>query len=340
MEILVKNGRLRAWFISLLLTAVIVCALLGLVAGRYPISITEIAEVIRNRISGNPPSNIQLDSIIMTARLPRVVLALLIGAGLAVAGAAFQSLFSNPLATPDTLGVAAGTCVGAVIGLMLEWNIIGVQILALIFGLSAVALATTIARRRGQVSIIMLILAGVVMSAIANAIISILKLLADPTSKLPEITYWLMGSLSGVQFDSIALGAPLVIIGILVIYALRWRLNLLALSDDEAKASGTNVRVLRPAVIIASTLITASIVSMCGQVGWIGLLVPHCARMLVGNNNRLIIPTSLFLGAAMMVVIDTLARSASTAEIPISVLTALLGAPFFITLLRKTGGSW
>lgn len=337
---IVADGRLRLWFVVALSILVVLCALSAIAVGRYSVSPTQLISVFEARFAGKPAPDQQIDSIVMNARLPRVILALLIGGGLAVAGAAFQSLFSNPLATPDTLGVAAGTCVGAVIGLMLEWNMIGVQLLALIFGLGAVTIATSIARQRGRLSIVMLILAGVVMSAVANAIISILKLVADPTSKLPEITYWLMGSLSGVRFEAIALGAPLIIAGVAAIYLLRWRLNILALSEDEARASGINVRVLRRVIIVAATLITASVVSMCGQVGWIGLLVPHCARMLVGNNNRLLIPTSLFLGCSLMVIIDTLARSATEAEIPISVLTALIGTPFFITLLRKTGGNW
>lgn len=334
-----RNGRLRGWFVARLIALIVVCAVGALAVGRFPLSITEVIDVLCGEIVGNPVDG-QARSIVMTGRLPRVVLALLVGAGLAVSGAAFQSIFSNPLATPDTLGVAAGTCVGAVIGLMLDFDMIGVQMIALVCGLLALGMATAIAQRRGNVSIVMLILAGVVTSAVANAIISILKLVADPTSKLPEITYWLMGSLSGVQFDAIFLGAPGIIVGAAVIFLLRWRLNVLSLSEDEVRAAGVNVKVLRPVIVVAATLITASVVSMCGQVGWIGLLVPHCARMLVGNNYRLIIPTSLMLGSLFMLLIDTVARSATAAELPISVLTALIGAPFFVILLRRTGGNW
>ncbi|AKE40352.1 ABC transporter transmembrane protein [Corynebacterium kutscheri] len=337
---LTRGDKLRGWFVLTLIAVVIGVSCLALVLGRYPIAPTTVIEVLRNEIFHNAVSDPTNRSIVMTTRLPRIVLALFVGCGLAVAGSAFQSLFSNPLATPDTLGVAAGTCVGAVIGLMLDWNIIGVQLLALICGLITVYVAMIIAKTQGQTSIVMLILAGVVMSAVANAIISILKLVADPTSKLPEITYWLMGSLAGVQFSAIALGIPGVVIGLIVIYLLRWRLNILSLSEDEIRATGVNVKILRPLIIGAATLITASVVSMCGQVGWIGLLVPHCARMLVGNNSKVVIPTSMLLGSCFMVIIDTLARTVSASEIPISVLTALVGAPFFISLLRSSGGRW
>lgn len=318
----------------------IASTILSITAGRFGIDLPALGRTLGELLAGQELSDPRIASVLMGVRLPRTVLALFVGAGLAVAGAAFQSVFSNPLATPDTLGVAAGTSVGAVLALLLGWNLLGVQILALLAGLLAMGVTTSIARQRGRTSIVMLVLAGVIVSAIANALISLLKLVADPTAKLPAITYWLMGSMAGVGFDALALGLPLIVLGSAAIFLLRWRFNVLALSEDEAKAAGLNLKLLRPVTIGAATLITASVVSMCGQVGWVGLLVPHCARMLVGNNNRLIIPVSLLLGASMMVLIDTLARTMTASEVPISVLTALLGAPLFITLLRRTGGNW
>ncbi len=339
-HLFVRGGKLRVWFIAALWAVLAVCALISILAGRYSIEVSEVVRALWQYASGREFSDPSVGSVLLGVRLPRTVLAIFVGAGLAVAGAAFQSVFSNPLATPDTLGVAAGTSIGAVLALLMDWSLLGVQLLALIFGIITMALTVGIARHQGRTSIVMLVLAGVIVSAIANAVISLLKLSADPTSKLPEITYWLMGSMAGVSFGSIALGLPLIVLGSLTIYMLRWRLNVLALSEDEAKAAGLNLRVLRPVVIVAATLVTASVVSMCGQVGWIGLLVPHCARMMVGNNNRFIIPVSLLLGATMMLLIDTLARTITASEIPISVLTALIGAPFFIILLRRTGGNW
>lgn len=337
---LVNEGRLTPWFVIALWLALAACAAISLMAGRYSIGLAEVARALGEYVGGQEFSDPRVGSLLLGVRVPRTVLAIIVGSGLAVAGAAFQSVFSNPLATPDTLGVAAGTSIGAVLALLMGWNLLGVQLLALLFGLLAMALTAAIAWQRGRTSIVMLVLAGVIVSAIANAVISMLKLVADPTSKLPGITYWLMGSMAGVGFDAIAVGAPLIVLGSVVIYVLRWRLNVLALSEDEARAAGLNLTVLRPVIIVSATLITASVVSMCGQVGWVGLLVPHCARMLVGNNNRVIIPVSLLLGALMMLLIDTLARTITASEIPISVLTALLGAPFFIVLLRRTGGNW
>lgn len=331
---------MRPWFVVTLWIVLIASTILSITAGRFGIDLPALGRTLGELLAGQELSDPRIASVLMGVRLPRTVLALFVGAGLAVAGAAFQSVFSNPLATPDTLGVAAGTSVGAVLALLLGWNLLGVQILALLAGLLAMGVTTSIARQRGRTSIVMLVLAGVIVSAIANALISLLKLVADPTAKLPAITYWLMGSMAGVGFDALALGLPLIVLGSAAIFLLRWRFNVLALSEDEAKAAGLNLKLLRPVTIGAATLITASVVSMCGQVGWVGLLVPHCARMLVGNNNRLIIPVSLLLGASMMVLIDTLARTMTASEVPISVLTALLGAPLFITLLRRTGGNW
>ena len=186
----------------------------------------------------------------------------------------------------------------------------------------------------------MIVLSGMVISALFEALVSLLKYVADPEEVLPTITYWLMGSLSSVSYRSLALGMPMIAAGILIIYLLRWRLNILSLNEDEAYSMGVNVKFLRLLLIVAATMVTASCVSMCGKLGWVGLLIPHVARMLRGNNNRYVVPACISLGAVFMLVIDTLARSATEAEIPISILTAIIGAPFFIGLLRKTGGGW
>lgn len=316
----------------------LVLALLCLGFGRYQISVEETLRILA---AGPQPNAADAAvSVIWHIRLPRILLALAVGAGLAVSGAAFQGLFTNPLATPDTLGVAAGASFGAVLGILLEQNMVIVQLMALAFGLIAVALTCNISRIRGQSSIIMVVLAGMVIAALFQALVSLVKYAADPQDTLPAITYWLMGSLNGTTYKSFLLGLPFIMIGIVVIFLLRWRLNIMTLSEDEAKAMGVNVKRIRMVIITAATLVTASCVSMCGQVGWVGLLIPHVARMLYGSNNRSVIPVSISLGACFMVIIDTFARSAAAAEIPISILTAIIGAPFFISLLRKTGGAW
>ena len=334
-----RRGRLRPWVLPLLVVLILVCAALAILAGRYGVSPRQMVGAISARIGGGIYPDRKADSVVFNLRLPRITVAVLIGSGMAVSGAAFQSLFSNPLATPDTLGVASGTCVGAVVALLLGWGMSGVQLTALVAGLVTVAITTAVARRRdGGTDVVTLVLAGVIVSAMADAVLSMLKLTADPTSKLPEITYWLMGSLAGASWSQIALAAPFIVIGSGGIVVLRWRLNVLALSEDEARAAGVDVRSLRITLIVCATVVTASVISLCGQVGWIGLIVPHAARMLTGSDNRYLIPVCLLLGASIMIFIDTAARTITASEVPVSVVTAIVGAPFFITLLRRTGG--
>ena len=306
--------------------------------GRYQLTFFETAEALWKAMTGGEVDAIVF-SVLFKVRLPRVLLALLVGAGLSVAGASFQSLFGNPLATPDTLGVATGASFGAVLGLLLSDNMIAVQLMALAFGLISLLLTYLVSKMNGKSSIIMIVLSGMVVSSIFQALVSLVKYVADPEEDLPAITYWLMGSMSRATVKSLLIGAPFIIIGIILIFALRWRLNILSLQEEEAKSLGVNVKWLRILVMVASTMVTASCVSMCGQVGWVGLLIPHAARMIYGSDNRRIIPACIGVGATFMVIIDTVARAATAAEIPVSILTALIGAPFFVLLLRKTGGT-
>ena len=219
-------------------------------------------------------------------------------------------------------------------------NLVAIQLTALIFGLLSCFVTYSIGKTKGRSNIIMIVLAGIVISAVFEALVSLLKYLADPEDQLPQITYWLMGSMSRATYGNLALGIPFIAIGVLIIFLLRWRLNILSLNEDEAHSLGMNTQLMRVAFIAASSMITASCVSMCGQVGWVGLLIPHIARMMKGNNNCTVVPISICLGAFFMIVMDTFARGATAAEIPISILTAIIGAPVFIILLKKTGGAW
>ncbi|HWP80826.1 MAG TPA: iron ABC transporter permease [Candidatus Acidoferrum sp.] len=305
-------------------------ALACLGVGRMVIPFGEVAAALMGKAE---------NAVVTGMRLPRVLLALLVGGGLSAAGTAFQSLFANPLATPDTLGVAAGASFGAVVGLFFGLPLLAVQLLALAAGFSAVLLTISVGRgRQGTVSRATVVLSGLVVSSLFTAFISFFKYIADTESKLPAITYWLMGSLTSASFGRLALGAPFILVGTGLLFMLRWRLNLLPLSEDEARSAGVNLPLLRGLTALSATMITASAVSMCGQVGWVGLLIPHICRMALGGDNRKLIPASVSLGAAFLVVIDTAARSLTPSEIPISVLTAIIGAPFFIALLRKNGG--
>lgn len=271
---------------------------------------------------------------VMNIRLPRILLGLLCGAGLSLAGCCFQGFFSNPLATPDTMGVAGGASFGAALGLLLGFNMIGVQLLSFGMGIAAVFFTKAAASGRDHGPAV-LVISGIMVGALFSALVSLVKFLADAESQLPAITYWLMGSLSGTGYSKLAMGAPVIIVGIIIIFLLRWRINLLALSEDELIASGTNVKLLRSLVVICATAMTASVISMCGQVGWVGLIVPHMCRLIWGQDNAKLIPASVSIGAAFMVAVDTLARSVSAAEIPVSILTAIVGAPFFISLLNS-----
>ena len=328
-----KTGKLSTrWCIVLWILPVAV-GLLALGIGRVPIPAGDVFAALTGR-QGVP----QLTRMTLwNLRLPRILLAALAGAGLSVAGCAFQSLFANPLATPDTLGVASGASFGAALGLLLGYSMMGVQLTALMMGALAVSL-TWLAGSGKNKGLSTIVLAGIMMGSLFTALVSLVKFAADEESQLPAITYWLMGGMNNADYPTLLLGAPAVIIGIAVLFVLRWRMNLLPLSKDEARSSGVNIGVLRGITVVCATMITASCVSMCGQVGWVGLLIPHMCRMKFGSNHLSLVPASISFGAAFLILVDTVARSASAQEIPISILTAIIGAPFFILLMRKTGG--
>ena len=306
--------------------------------GRYHITPLESLKILISPLTGME-TEAQEWAVVFNVRLPRILLALAVGMGLSVSGAAFQALFSNPLATPDTLGVATGASFGAVLALLFTRNILIVQISALVMGLLALAGTCVISRLNGKGSILMVVLGGMVVSSLFQALVSLVKYVADPEEDLPAITYWLMGSMSRATYQGLLVGVPLILLGTAILFLLRWRLNILSLSEDESKALGIDVKRLRLLVMAAATLVTAACVSLCGQVGWVGLLIPHAARMLYGSDNRKVLPESIGLGSAFLVAIDTASRAAAAAEIPVSILTAIIGAPFFILLLRKTGGA-
>lgn len=316
--------------VVILILLPVVTALICICAGRMGIGPADVFKTFfgSKEISGN------VRITVMNIRLPRILLGLLCGAGLSLAGCCFQGFFSNPLATPDTMGVAGGASFGAALGLLLGFNMIGVQLLSFGMGIAAVFFTKAAASGRDHGPAV-LVISGIMVGALFSALVSLVKFLADAESQLPAITYWLMGSLSGTGYSKLALGAPVIIVGIIIIFLLRWRINLLALSEDELIASGTNVKLLRSLVVICATAMTASVISMCGQVGWVGLIVPHMCRLIWGQDNAKLIPASISIGAAFMVVVDTLARSISAAEIPVSILTAIVGAPFFISLLNS-----
>lgn len=316
-------------------TVLVIFALYALCIGQYHISWQDLLRAFTGR---SVPANVK--TVLFKIRLPRIVIAIAAGAGLSCAGAAFQSLFANPLATPDTLGTANGASFGAALGILLGFNTLGIQCSALLSGLLAIGLVFVISgASKKHVSILMVVLSGMVISTLFSSLVSLLKFVADPQDQLPVITYWLMGSFSSVTVRSLYTGLPLILIGTFILYLIRYRLNVLSLSKEETISLGVNLVKNRTIVILASALITASTVSMCGVISWVGLLIPHIARMCVGNDASKVIPASIVCGGLFMLVIDTLARTLTLSEIPVSILTSLIGAPLFIVLLRKTGGN-
>lgn len=332
---------MKYWKTILIWIVPLVLALASLGIGRFEVEFMTVVKILASHVFPIEQTWTQMEyNVVMTVRLPRIILALLVGAGLSISGAAFQGMFANPLVSADILGVAAGAGFGASIGILLFGNGFMTQIMALLFGLAAIGFTYMIGGVGKSLPIFMLVLAGVVTSALFNALISLTKFLADPEEKLPAITYWLMGSLGTASYHDLYLAGPFLFIGMAILLALRWRINLLTLPDDEAKSLGISVNGLKWLVITGATLCTAAAVAIAGIVGWVGLIIPHIARMFVGNNNDKVLPMSLALGGAYLLIIDTLARSLTAAEIPLSILTAIVGAPFFAYLLRRTGGSW
>ncbi len=334
------NKQNRLLIISLVLLPVIVF-FISLCMGRYWVSPGTVLNILSSYLMPMTPDWTEVEqSVVINIRLPRLMLAMLVGAGLAISGAGFQGLFANPLVSPHILGVSAGAGFGAALGILLSGQVGTVQALALFFGIIAVIATWTISRLKSGTPIFMLVLSGVIVGAFFQALISLIKYIADPEDKLPAIVYWLMGSMSGASYDDLLIGAPLIIGGIVVLILLRWRINILSLEEEEARSLGINIQQTRWVVIAASTVITAASVCLCGIVGWVGLVIPHIARMIVGPDHKRLLPACVSIGSFYLLIIDDIARTATAAEIPLSILTAIIGAPFFAYLLRKTGGKW
>ncbi|MGB4579026.1 MAG: iron ABC transporter permease [Methanoculleus sp.] len=279
-------------------------------------------------------------TVIFRIRLPRVVAAMLVGGGLSLAGASFQGLFRNPLVSPDILGVSAGAGLGAAFGILISGDPGVIQISAFAFGIVAVAITYGIGRVYRNSSTLVLVLAGIIVGSLFSALLSLAKYVADPYDTLPAIVFWLMGSLSAVSGADIIAVAPPIILGGLCLFLVRWRINLLSVGEEEAQALGLDTKRMTMVLIIASTVVTASAVCISGIVGWVGLVVPHIGRMLVGPDFRKLIPVSAILGASFLLIVDDIARTLIAAEIPLGILTALVGAPFFAYLLTQKKVGW
>src|SRR6266571_5972506 len=316
--------------------------LLALTVGRYPVGLGELFHVIAAKLTGGAPDvPAAVENVIWQVRGPRVLAAGLVGAALAVAGTAFQGLFRNPLVSPDILGASSGAALGAVLGIYFSLGVIGIEGLAFAGGLVAVAAVYVIGSLlHSRDPILVLVLTGVVVGALLGAGVGLVKYLADPYNQLPAMTFWLLGSLAATTVrDLLPLFGP-VAAGAAVLVALRWRMNVMSLPEEEARALGVATGPLRIAIVAAATLVTSASVATAGIIGWVGLVVPHLARSLVGPDFARLLPAAAILGGGYLLLIDTLARTMAQVEIPLGILTAVIGTPFFIWLLASVQKNW
>ena len=325
---ILENKKRPAMFIMII--ALIALFLVLICVGRYPISPFRAFEIIgRSFVGKTDGMDVYESSVILSIRLPRILMGILVGAGLSVSGAIYQAVFGNPLVSPDIL---------AALAILLSCGMAATQVTALGCGLLAVVVVLNLSRIKRRSELFVLVLSGVIVKSMFDALVSFIKYIADPEDKLPTITMWLMGSLANVSYRDVLLCAAIEIPCLAVAMILRWKMNLLSLEQEEARSLGINVKKLRLAVILIATIMTAVTVSVCGIIGWIGLVIPHIARLLIGNDHRTLIPASALMGSIYLLLIDTAARAATAGEIPLSILTAMVGAPFFAVILRKTSG--
>lgn len=314
--------------------------LFSLTLGRYPLPIREVARIVfttspfRATLDYSNASSVVVEIV----RLPRILEVVLCGMGLALSGAAMQGVFRNPLVGPEIVGVSAGASLGGVVAILLSLSSFGLVALAFAFGLAALAIAFSLAKLAGKASMLALILSGIIVGSFFSALVGLGEYVADPQTRLPSIVYWLLGTFVGATYQKVAIVAGITLLAGIFLMMMRWRINLLSLGEADAKALGINVEVLRWAIIALVSLIVAAQVSVSGGVGWVGLVIPHLARMLVGPDHVKLLPASTFLGGIYLLAVDDIARSVGTQEIPVGLLTAVIGVPIFAFLFWKTQG--
>ena len=336
-----KRDRLLSGPGAILLLAIIlvVCILVSFLFGRYPVPFRELSGILANKFLSifglgiEPFWTDAMQAAVWNVRLPRVIMSVLVGACLSAAGAAYQGVFQNPMAAPDVLGASAGAGFGAALAIYVGLSSMYITLAAFGMSLLTVALVFWVSRHAKGERVLGLVLAGIMVSSLFQAGTSFIKLAADPTNKLPEITYWLMGSLSGAKWSELGFVIWPMLLGLVPLFLLRWRLNVLAMGDDEARAMGVDAGRLRIWLIVAATLVTAASVSVSGMIGWVGLVIPHMVRRICGSDYRWLMPCSMLGGGTFLLIVDNVSRNVSTAGIPIGILTAFVGAPFFLWLI-------
>lgn len=331
-----KRERRRRLILAALLGLLLILGLLSVLWGRYAISLPQLFGILVSRAIPTEASwPAMAENIVWYVRLPRILLAILVGAALSVSGASYQCIFRNPMAAPDVLGASTGSAFGAALAIVQGLDGMGITLCAFLSGLLCMGLVMLCTRFSRGSPVLGLILSGIMISSLFQAGTSYIKLIADPHDTLPEITYWMMGSLSGAEVEDLAwLWIPL-LLGFVPLFLLRWKVNLLTMEEEQARALGISTRRLRGVVIVCATLLVAASVSVSGIIGWVGLVVPHMARKLVGSDCRVLLPASFLLGGGFLLLVDDLARTLYTTELPLGILTAVIGAPFFLYLLSR-----
>lgn len=317
-----------------LLAALLLSAVYALCSGVYHVSASNVVAIVCSHVI--PMEQTWTDTmyrVVMYSRFPRIIAAMVVGMALSLAGSGYQGVFRNPLVSPDLLGVSNGACIGVAISILLGLGYYGNLLLSFVGGLIAVGLTVLFPRLMGSRSTTSLILSGVIVGGFFSSLLGILKYVADPDTELAEITYWQLGSLAKVRSDSLYILVPVILIFSLLLFLLRWRINAISVGDREARALGINLTRERGLLVLCSTVLTAASICLSGTIGWIGLVVPHLARMIVGHNNAHVLPTAAILGAFFLVVVDTISRTLTGAEIPLGIITGLLGTPFFAFIL-------
>ncbi len=339
-----QRGR-RGTPATLALFALLVCLILvSITIGRYDLDVLKVIRILADNLipASNSDWTVLEEQVVELVRLPRILAAVLVGAGLAASGAALQGLFRNPLVDPNIIGVTSGAGFGGTLAILSGIFGYGLFTIAFLFGLASVMIVKVLASSRGRTSVLALVLAGVIISAFFGSAISIVKLLADPHQKLPAITYWLMGSLASTNYEDLLLMTVVMVPALAVIYLMRFQINIISLGEEKARALGSPVATVQWAVLGATAVISAGVVACCGIIGWVGLVIPHVARVISGPDHGRLLPVSILLGAIYMLLVDNIARTMTTAEIPVGIITSLIGVPVFAVLLRRmqSRGGW
>ena len=335
---MLNEKRKHALVIVILILVLCGVALMSLLLGRFQISVKECLAILASKVFPIEAFWTQIqDNMLWLVRVPRIAIAVLVGMALSVAGTSYQCIFRNPMAAPDILGASTGAAFGAALAILMGRSNTEITIWAFASSIACVALVLLCAKICRGSPIINLVLSGIMIGSLFSAATSYLKLIADPHNTLPAITYWMMGSLSGANMGKLSYVWIPMLIALVPIFLLRWKINLLTMDDEEAKTMGINTGRVRIIVIICATLLTAASVSVSGMIGWVGLVIPHIARRMVGNDCRILIPTAGLTGGIFLLLVDDVARNLYTTELPLGILTAFIGAPFFIYLMARRG---